>query len=51
MFCFDAHSFDAADEIDKLIDAFAEDSHPCVINISTIVKKPPDYSKIQPFFS
>ena len=51
MFYFDANSFDTEDEIDRLIDAFAEDSHPHVTNSSTTVKKHPDYSKLQPFFS
>ena len=51
MFYFGADSFDTVDEIDRLIDVCTNFFHPYVANSSTMVKKSPDYNKLQHFFS
>ena len=54
MFYFDSQSCNTAEEIENVIDACATEFHTCIVNnlnrFSTI-KKTPECSKLQPFFS
>ena len=54
MFYLDAESCDTVDEIEKVIDDCTADSHAYLVNnlnILSTTKKPPDCTKLQPFFS
>ena len=54
LFYFDAETYNAEDELDNTVDACVLDSHSYLINMdknAITFKKPPDHTKIQPFFS
>ena len=54
MFYFDADSFDNSDDLNVLINKCVTHSYLCLSNNATrttVKCKPPEYSKLQPYFS